>query len=260
MNPVNKDFVNRTYRGAHRGEDLVYFQVKVKQTDLSIGVTRESFTPDLAHRIEQRVIRLRAGLETYIESHPEFLTSLEPVNLKPGAPEIAQRMSRASRLAGVGPMAAVAGAFAEEVGELLTVCPDVVVENGGDLYIRTTRERLVGVVAGYSPFSNRIAVRIKPEESPLGICTSSGTVGPSFSLGKADAAVVKATSACLADAVATGASNRVLSRERLMAAVDYAQSVTGVTGILVIKEDQMAAWGDIELVPVKSVSENDENR
>lgn len=260
MNSVSNDFVNRTYRGAHRGEDLVYFQVKVKQTDLSIGVTRESYTPDLIHRVEQRVIRLRAGLETYIGSHPEFLTSLEPVTLKPGAPEIALRMSRASRAAGVGPMAAVAGAFAEDIGELLTVCPDVIVENGGDLYIRTGRERLVGVVAGHSPFSNRIAARIKPEESPLGVCTSSGTVGPSFSLGKADAAVVKATSACLADAVATGASNRVLSKDKLMTAVDYAQSIAGVTGILVIKDDQMVAWGDIELVPIKGASDTGEHR
>jgi len=260
MKSMNKDFVNRAYREAHQGEDLGYFQVKVKQTDLSIGVSREFVTPDLADRIEQRVIRVRAGLETYIASHPEFLTSLEPVTLKPGAPEIALRMSRAARLAGVGPMAAVAGAFAEEIGELLAGCPDVIVENGGDLYVRTTRERLVGVIAGLSPFSNRIAVRIKPEESPLGICTSSGTVGPSLSLGQADAAMVKATSASLADAVATGAGNRVLSRDKLMAAVDYAQGVPGVTGILVIKDDQMAAWGNIELAPIKGIRETDEHR
>ncbi|MGE5543657.1 MAG: UPF0280 family protein [Bacillota bacterium] len=260
MNSMSNDFVNRTYRGFFRSEDLVYFQVKFKQTDLLIGVTRESYTPDLANRIEQRVTRLRAQLETYIASHPEFLTSLEPVILKPGAPEIALRMSRAARLAGVGPMAAVAGAFAEEVGRLLDDCPDLIVENGGDLYIRTTRERLVGVIAGNSPFSNRIAVRIKPGESPLGVCTSSGTVGPSLSLGRADAAMVKATSASLADAVATGAGNRVLSKDKLMAAVDYAQGVPGVTGILVIKDDQMAAWGNIELTPINSIRETDEHR
>ena len=249
MNYWSQNFVNRTYRDSHQGGDLVYFQVKVKQTDLSIGVTRESFYPELVEQIEQRVIRLRAGLETYIALHPEFITSLEPVTLKPGAPENALRMSRASRLAGVGPMAAVAGAFAEAVGELLEF-PDVIVENGGDLYVKTSRKRLVGVVAGDSPLSNRIAVRIRPEESPLGVCTSSGTVGPSLSLGRADAAMVKAISSSLADAVATGAGNRVLSKDKLMTAVNYAQSITGVKGILVIKDDQMAAWGDIELVPV----------
>jgi len=260
MSSMNNGFVNRKYRRYHRGQDLMHFQVKVKQTDLFIGVTKERYSPELAAQIEERVYRVRAGLETYIASHPEFLTSLEPVALKPGAPEIARRMARASMLAGVGPMAAVAGAFAEEVGEVLTDCPDVIVENGGDLYIRTTRERLVMVVAGLSPFSHRIAVRIKPRESPLGVCTSSGTVGPSLSFGRADAAMVKAASASLADAVATGAGNRVSTKDQLEAAIEYAQSIDGVTGILVIKDDRMAAWGDIELVPVKGMEENDEHR
>lgn len=250
---MSQDFVSRTYRGSHQGEDLVYFRVQVKQTDLYIGVKSESFAPDLAHQIEQRVVRLRADLETYIASHPGFLSSLEPVKLLPGAPEIAGRMARASRLAGVGPMAAVAGAFAEEIGQLIADCPDVIVENGGDLFVKTTRERLVGVIAGLSPFSNRIAVRIKPEESPVGLCTSSGTVGPSLSLGRADAAIVKATSASLADAVATGTGNRVLSKDKLLEAVEYAKGIMGVTGVLVIKDDQMAAWGEIELVPIKGI-------
>ncbi len=257
MNAMNSDFVSRKYRRYHRGRDLEYFRVRVKQTDLFIGVTKERYRPDLAARIEERMYSVRAGLETYIASHPEFLTSLEPVALKPGAPEIAKRMARAAVLAGVGPMAAVAGAFAEEVGEVLTDCPDVIVENGGDLYIRTTRERLVMVAAGHSPFSHRIAVRIQPRESPLGVCTSSGTVGPSLSLGRADAALVKAASASLADAVATGAGNRVATKDRLETAIAYAQSIAGVTGILVIKDDRMAAWGDIELVPVKGPDETD---
>lgn len=260
MNSMNNDFVNRKYRRYQRGQDLVHFQVKVKQTDLFIGVTKERYNQQLAAEIEQRVYRVRAGLETYIASHPEFLTSLEPVTLKPGAPEIARRMARAAVLAGVGPMAAVAGAFAEEVGEVLTDCPDVIVENGGDLYIRTTRERLVMVAAGLSPFSHRIAVRITPRESPLGVCTSSGTVGPSLSFGQVDAAMVKATSASLADAVATGAGNRVSTGDQLGAAIEYVQSIAGVTGILVIKDDRMAAWGDIELVPVTGVGETDEHR
>ncbi len=250
MNHMNLDFVNRTYRGSHQGEDLVYFRVQVKQTDLAIGVKKESFVPDLVKQIEQRVTRLRAELETYILSHSKFSTSLEPVSLLPGAPEIARRMAQASRLAGVGPMAAVAGAFAEEVGQLLTDIPDVIVENGGDLFITTTRERVVGVIAGLSPFSNRLGVRVRPQESPLGLCTSSGTVGPSLSLGRADAVMIKATSASLADAVATSAGNRVLSKDKLLVAIEYARDIKGVTGILAIKEDQMAAWGDIELIPL----------
>ncbi len=118
------------------------------------------------------------------------------------------------------------------------------------MFITTTRERVVGVIAGLSPFSNRLGVRVRPQESPLGLCTSSGTVGPSLSLGRADAVMIKATSASLADAVATSAGNRVLSKDKLLVAIEYARDIKGVTGILAIKEDQMAAWGDIELIPL----------
>ena len=246
---MGEDYVNRTYRGLFQGEDLLYFRVQVKQTDLSIGIKREYFTSGLDNEVKRRVMRLRADLETYIASHPEFVSSLEPLHLKPGAPEIARRMAVAARMAGVGPMAAVAGAFAEEVGQFLADSPEVIVENGGDLYIRTTRERLVGIAAGKSPFSHRIAVRVRPEESPLGLCTSSGTVGPSLSLGRADAAVIKAANASLADAVATGAGNRVTSPEKMLASIEYAKGIVGVTGILIITEDKLAAWGAMELVP-----------
>ncbi|MGE5371748.1 MAG: UPF0280 family protein [Solirubrobacterales bacterium] len=241
----------RDYRERHEGEDLIYFQVVVKQTDLSIGIDRTAFEPGLPAEVERWILKLRGDLETYIETDPFFRDSLEPMELLPGAPPIARAMALAAVVAEVGPMAAVAGAFAEEIGRMLMKrSPNVIVENGGDLFIATNRERLVGVHAGDSAFSGKIAVRIKPEESPLGLCTSSGTVGPSFSFGKADAAIVKAASAYLADAVASGVGNRVLDKENLVPAIEYGQELPGVTGLLVIKEDRLAAWGEIELVPL----------
>ncbi|MCL2766915.1 MAG: UPF0280 family protein, partial [Peptococcaceae bacterium] len=204
------EYHNRTYRQQFRQDDLTYFQVVVKETDLAIGVRRERFDLALTVWAEELVREQRRLLEEYIQSDPDFLHTLEPHQLRQGSPELAVRMAEAANQAGVGPMAAVAGAFAEYVGQkLVKRSKDVIVENGGDIYLRSTRQRCIGVFAGDSVLSGRIGLEIRPEDTPLGICTSSGSVGPSLSLGKADAAVILAPTASLADAVATAAANMV---------------------------------------------------
>ncbi|MEA4926635.1 MAG: UPF0280 family protein [Syntrophomonadaceae bacterium] len=242
--------VTRSYRSRHEAKDLYYFQVSLKETDLAIGVDRASYTSSLPAFCENEVRSLRGALESYIIMQPEFRTSFEPVTLLPGAPPLAVIMAQAAFKAGVGPMAAVAGAFAQAVGrQLRTRVRDVIVENGGDIYLDSSSDRLISVFAGQSKFSYKIALKVRAEESPLGICTSSGTVGPSISLGKADAVVIKGPDAALADAVATGAANRIQTEEDLIRAVEYVQTIKGITGILAVKYDRMAAWGDIEIVP-----------
>lgn len=243
--------VSRSYRSLHKAKDLHYFNISWKETDLAIGVDMESYHDGLLSLCKQEVRRLRGDLETYISLHPDFRTSFEPLTLLPGAPPLAVIMARAAMQAAVGPMAAVAGALAEAVGhKLKRQVSEVVVENGGDLYIDSSRERLVSVFAGRSKFSHKIAIKVLPAESPLGICTSSGTVGPSISLGKADAVVIKGRNAALADAVATGAANRIQTEKDLLRAVEYVKTIKGITGILAIKDDRMAAWGNIEIVPI----------
>ncbi len=248
----HREYVERHYRSQHEGHGLHYFEVKVKETDLSIGVDQESYKPGLKKICIQHVMAVRTELENYIERQPLFKTSFVPVELLALAPPHAIIMAEAARKAGVGPMAAVAGTFAEAVGEMLRkYVSEVVVENGGDIYLYSRRERLISVFAGESKFSHRIGIKIRPEESPLGICTSSGTVGPSISLGCADAVVIKAKTASLADAVASGAANRVQCVEDVARAIAFAREIPGVTGVLSIKGDQMAAWGEIELVPLR---------
>jgi ApbE superfamily uncharacterized protein (UPF0280 family) len=245
------DYVERSYRRQFRQEDLTYFQVVARQTDLSIGIRRDRFSLELARWVEEMVWEQRVLLESYIESDPVFLQSLIPHAVGPGAPPIAVDMAEAARQAGVGPMAAVAGAFAQYVGQALTRrSRDVIVENGGDIYLRSSRQRRIGVFAGKSALSNRIALEIRPEDTPLGICTSSGTVGPSLSFGRADAVVVLSASAILADAVATAAGNLVRSKEDLQAAVEFAVGIEGVTGALIITGDHLAACGKLKLVPL----------
>ncbi len=250
------EYLKRTYRTLFRQDDLVHFQVVVRQTDLDIGVRRERFSPELANWVEKLLKELREPFEVYTKKHPAFLHSLVPCAPLSGAPPIAVDMAQAARLAGVGPMAAVAGAFAQYIGRALARrSKDFIVENGGDIYLRSTRRRKIGIFAGISPLSNRIALEIKPEDTPIGICTSSGTVGPSLSKGRADAAVILSPSAILADAVATAAGNMVQDSGDVQTAAEFATAIEGVTGAVIIKDDRLAACGKLKLVPLVSNSQ-----
>ncbi len=251
MNNRERDHVNRHYRAMHEGANLKYYKINIRESDLAIGIDKESYTDSLVSLSYQELSRLRNCLENYIQLQPEFQTSMVPVPLLTGAPEIVRRMGRAAWAAGVGPMAAVAGAISEMIGEkLLENCREVVVENGGDIFLASQSDRIIAVFAGQSKFTYKIGVRVEASETPMGICTSSGTVGPSLSFGKADAVVIKGSTAALADAAATAAANRVKAAEDLMKAVDFIRDIAGITGILAIKDDKMAAWGCMEIVPI----------
>ena len=166
----------------------------------------------------------------------------------PGAPDIIKEMIRASKLAGVGPMASVAGAVAEFVGkELLSHTKQVIVENGGDLFIASSIERTVAIFAGDSVLTNKLSIKVKPQDTPLGICASSGTIGHSLSFGKADACVIISKSTSLADAVATAVCNRVKKKDDIKPALEFATSISGVQGALIIFNKDFGALGDIEL-------------
>ena len=233
----------RIYRQTTRSADLVSFRVVEKETDLFV-----SAPVDLTEMAQAAVVACRTEIETFIAAQPLFATTLKPFDVPESAPAIIKVMAAAGQAAGVGPMAAVAGATAEYVGrELLKHTDQVIVENGGDIFIASTVERRMAVYAGDSPLSEKMVLAIKPDQTPLGICTSSGTVGHSKSFGNADAAVVLSTDTALADAWATAIGNMVRSVDDLEKTVQAAQNASGITGALVIKDDKMAIWGDIEL-------------
>lgn len=242
----------RVYRDLHKARDLINFQVRWKETDLDIFVSRGLPAEKLARETLECVLEGRRVLEDYISRDPVFLTTLEPYIPEAEAHTDILAMCEATALAGVGPMAAVAGLFSEKCGQLLArYSEDVIVENGGDIWLKTSRQRQVVIFAGTSPFTYRIALEISPDQTPMGICTSSGTVGHSLSFGKADAAVILSPSAVLADAVATAAGNMVQGEADLEKAVRFALSIPGISGAVVILGDKMAAQGQVKLVPVK---------
>lgn len=236
-------YVLRTYRNFSSSRHLSPFSVKVSETDLYILADS-----DLSEFTLETVLQYRTQIEEYIRIHPGFKTSLVPISDDPMAPEIIKDMIAASSVAGVGPMASVAGAIAEHVGrKLLADSLNVVVENGGDIYLDVKHDMSIGILAGKSPLSGRIALKIKAGESPLGICTSSGTVGHSLSFGNADAVCIKSKSAALADAAATAAGNLIQSKADVKRGLAKAMSIQGVLGVLIVTGDTLAVQGDMEL-------------
>ena len=239
-------YEERTYRRTVAADDLVSFQVAQAETDLHILADR-----DLSDLAADLVARGRWDIERFIADQPRFAETLSPFDVPDDAPQLVQQMARAGFKARVGPMAAVAGTVAQYVAEGLAERSDqVIVENGGDVYMIGDRERVAALFAGDSPVSGKVGVRISPALLPVAVCTSSGTVGHSLSFGKADAVTVLARDGALADAVATGLANRVQDAGDIERAVAAARAVTGVLGVVVVVGDSLGAWGNIRLIPI----------
>ncbi|MCD6359001.1 MAG: UPF0280 family protein [Dehalococcoidia bacterium] len=225
---------------------MIPFETVVKETDMYI---RAEY--NLHSKSAERTREYRTQIERYIEHHPVFLSSMVPLPMDDAAPCIVRDMLEAGNLAGVGPMAAVAGAIAENVGvDLLEDSAEIIVENGGDIFLRVSRKRLIGVYAGDSPLSGKFVLEIFPEDTPLGVCTSSGTVGHSKSFGRADAAIVLAASTSLADAAATAIGNLVKGEDGISRAIEFAQGIKDLAGVVVIMGDVMGIWGKVKISPV----------
>lgn len=191
------------------------------------------------------LVRQRQLLDAYLAAHPSFGESLVPVTPRAGAPEVAHRMAAAAARVGVGPMAAVAGAMAQLVAEaaLRAGAREAIVDNGGDIFIAAEAPVTMALFAGSNPLVNRLAFRIDPGETPLAICSSSGRMGHSMSLGHCDLATVVSRDAALADAAATEAANRVSSADDLDRALARIAAIEGVDGVLLTQDDRIGIQG-----------------
>jgi ApbE superfamily uncharacterized protein (UPF0280 family) len=240
-------YQRRTYRKLSYGGNLVSFRVAVKETDLLVHAV-EPF----ADVTRELILKYRGHIEAYIQTYPMFARAMSPWQFAGPSPAIVRAMIDAGRKAGVGPMAAVAGAIAEHVGmELLSYTDEVMVENGGDIFLKTRGPVVIGLLAGNSPLSLRVGIRLHPADSPLSVCTSSGTVGHSLSLGKADAVSVVAVSCALADAAATAVGNRIKGKKHIQGAIDFGKEIEGVKGIVAILQDAVGMWGELDIVPLE---------
>lgn len=237
-------YEKRNYRNEFVINDLLSYEVKYETTDLFV-MTKTDHSSEIIGEIK----KLRNEILTYSKCDDRFLKSLVPLNMKEDVPVIVKRMITASAEANVGPMASVAGGIAEFIGnKLLSKSKQVVVENGGDIFVKVDRDLVFKVFSGYkSPFAE-LKIKINRHKMPIGICTSSGRIGPSLSFGDADAACVISKNTFLADACATAASNIVKKDTDIQKALDYTKNVKGILGAIIIRNEKIGIWGDLEIV------------
>ncbi|MFP4655222.1 MAG: UPF0280 family protein [Methanohalobium sp.] len=198
----------------------------------------------------------RSRLERYIQYDPYFNTTLEPYEYTENTPEIVQRLIRAGNTVGIGPMSAVAGTIASLAVEAMVEAGETyaIVDNGGDIAHINDRPVNVGIYAGTSAFEN-LAFKINTRKTITGICTSSGTIGPSISFGMADAAIVFSDDVSLADSAATALGNAVdgTGREFVEKSFDVIKYIPNIKGAVVIQGENMGVWGEIPEIVRASV-------
>jgi len=234
-------YQRKFYRDWAKNKDLHLARVVTKETDLEILTDK----PLDKKFVEEKIHLYRWHIENYITRDSRFLTSLKPISVEMNAPLIVKEMARAAEKANVGPMAAVAGAIAEFVGRdlLKSGYKDVIIENGGDIFLKARKARSIGIYAGKAKQWNKLSLKIKAKNTPMGICTSSGNIGHSLSFGCADSVVILSKNASLADAVATATANLARSKQDLAFALDFARSIKGVSGVVIILKNDLVSWG-----------------
>ena len=251
-------YVKRTYRSSMGTRRFVSREIKYRESDLWVGIDRESAQTADFEALQQAVTaglkEFHALLKEYGSGRREFFTSLGPIAQDPAAAVALQRMLRCAARAGTGPMACVAGAAAEAAARIITETvslQELVVENGGDIYLQVREETVLSVFAGPSPLSGKIQVHIPPGTGTVGVCTSSATVGHSMSFGKADAVMVAAEDILLADACATALCNQVSVPADVDRVVEIMRGDREILSGVVILGDRAGLCGDWQITFAK---------
>jgi ApbE superfamily uncharacterized protein (UPF0280 family) len=232
------------YRNNVKTGEKYHWKIMYQYSDLLLSSDK-----DIVKLIEEPVKEIYRCLHRCFKEDPAFLKSLSPVSIKPGYPEIIKKMCLLSAEFNVGPMAAVAGTVNEFLAEKLNkYCGNLIIENGGDLYLRSKKDRILGIYVKNNYFKDGISMKVKAKNMPCGVCASSGTFGHSLSLGKCDLAVVVSKSAIAADAAATAVANSISCKDDIFASIEHFRNYRGIDGLLLIKDDKIGLWGNIELI------------
>jgi uncharacterized protein len=241
---------SRTYRNVMSEGRFHSFTTGYKDTDLWIGVDTGSYRDEMKEFCYERIRNYRIELENWLTIDPQFGKSLIPYKPSSKCPEMAMTMALAAQKAGVGPMAAVAGAFSERLGnDLESNFPieELAIENGGDIFFHLIDPLVLSVFAGKSELSGRIGIQIPERTGNIGVCTSAGTVGPSLSFGRADAVMVACKNTALADAWATALGNRVIKSEDIDKVLAFTEHVSEILSVVIICNGKVGIRGKYEL-------------
>ncbi|MDY6931537.1 MAG: UPF0280 family protein [Halobacteriota archaeon] len=212
---------------------------QIKETVVSIIAEEEFVLP-----ARETIVYHRRELENFIAEDPFFKITLEPYPERKDAPKIVRRMIDASSKVGIGPMSAVAGTISQLAVEAMidAGATYAIVDNGGDIALINDKEVLVGIYAGKI---NDFALKVKPRDSILGICTSSGKIGPSISFGNSDAVTVVSDNTSLADSAATAIGNLVTDGDSIDEVIHNFSDIDGINGLLIICDGRIGTWGDL---------------
>jgi ApbE superfamily uncharacterized protein (UPF0280 family) len=247
--------IENSEKSENCGEKFLDFEFRIQQTYMRL----QSDNEDSFSYAKSAVSHNRNLLENYIENHPDFLTALEPLEIDHSAPELIRNMMRAGITANVGPMAAVAGGLSEVATEAMmrAKCKFALANNGGDISIKGENNVKVGLYGGEDSIAGNVVFSIKPEDLPLGICTSAGVLGHSISFGDSDAVVIFCRSAFLADAAATSVANFVKQTDpegTIQNALEIAEDIEGVLGCMIFIGDKVGTAGWLpELIEIQNI-------
>ncbi len=244
------DFETRNYRLKFNLNRFAGWLLKHRETDIWIGVDKDSYQKEMEDVALTEVLELRQKLDGWITREPQFIKNLKPFKPAAEAPLEAKKMAKAAARAGMGPMASVAGLFSRQVGKSLIQnfsVKELVIENGGDIFALVEQKLLLTVFAGSSPLSEKIGIVIPSGSEEVGICTSSGTIGPSLSFGKADAVAVVCKNVLLADALATAIGNEVKHPDNIEKALEFAEKFPEILSVIIICNDKVGIRGTYEI-------------
>jgi hypothetical protein len=197
----------------------------------------------------------RKNLERYITKDKHFLTTFSPVKVKTNL-KVINEMAKVAEICNVGPMASVAGVLADlmldamkrQTKSELISCKIALVENGGEIALDSEEPIKVALYAGENELNLNLGFLIKKKECPLGIGTSSATVGHAISLGKADSVTIFAVNAGLADAAATKIGNLVKGEDiekSIKNALDAVDDIDGLTGAFISRKNKVGQTGKL---------------
>lgn len=228
-------------------------RVSLNESDLLVS-TDTKIEENVVYEILKKYYR---KIESYIKTAPHFATSLSPLREDLLAPAIIRDMIARSKVAGIGPFSSVAGAIAFYVGrDLLSCSNEVIVENGGDVFLKINENKKLAVYLGerfssvyessFGKKAETIVLSVKPRNLPFGIASSSSYLGHSLNFGKVDLVTVIAADSIFADSFATALSNRIKEEEDIEEVLNFAKSSNYIDGILIAFDGKLYLWGNLE--------------
>jgi len=242
--PEERTYTDRNiYRKYISVREKFCYRLKYRYTDLLVTSDKE-----IGNEIKQPLVSFYNDIEKVIASDEDFSKSLGPVKPLHSYPPVIKEMCRAAGVFGVGPMAAVAGAVCDSIAESVSrICDFLMIENGGDVYIKSSHPVSAGLFSSSRHFPQSLNITINPGHTPCGICSSSGVMGHSLSMGKSDLVTVMSHSTAMADAAATAIANSVTEKTDVDRALHYYKDNKYIKGLVIIKDDRLAVWGALQL-------------